>query len=170
VRRENAKEQFEALAGQVKRWINDGIEPEAIGVIARTTPELDGARAVLANNGVSNLIMGREIAKGDGVRLRSMHRMKGLEFMAVAVINVDDDTVPAHWELTDKSADEVQHRVELLRERCLLYAHPPALAIICGSAGLANPAASSAPCSAIELTVDWPSSPDQPAHDPRSER
>ena len=41
--------------------------------------------------------------------------------MAVAVINVDDDTVPAHWELTDKSADEVQHRVDLMRERCLLY-------------------------------------------------
>jgi len=117
----NAKEQYGALAAQVKQWIDDGIEPEAIGVIARTTTELDGARSALTSAGVSNLIMGREIAKGDGVRLGSMHRTKGLEFMAVAVINVDDDTVPAHWELTDKSADEVQHRVDLMRERCLLY-------------------------------------------------
>ena len=65
--------------------------------------------------------MEREIPKADGVRLGSMHRMKGLEFLAVAVFNVDDDRVPLAWDLTPTSDDQVQHRVGLMRERCLLY-------------------------------------------------
>ncbi|MEE9417097.1 MAG: 3'-5' exonuclease, partial [Acidimicrobiales bacterium] len=57
----------------------------------------------------------------DGVRMGTMHRMKGLEYARMAVVDVDDGTVPLPVALTAKSADEVQHRTDIQRELCLLY-------------------------------------------------
>ncbi len=47
--------------------------------------------------------------------------MKGLEFKRMALVDVDDATIPSPYALTDAAADEVQHRVDLQREQCLLY-------------------------------------------------
>ena len=47
--------------------------------------------------------------------------MKGLEFRCVAVVDVDDGRVPSRSSLTDKASDEVQHRLDIQRELCLLY-------------------------------------------------
>jgi superfamily I DNA/RNA helicase len=50
-----------------------------------------------------------------------MHRMKGVEFRCVAVIDLDDDTVPLRWAVTPQHADPVQHTADLQRERCTAY-------------------------------------------------
>ena len=47
--------------------------------------------------------------------------MLGLEYERVAVCDVDDDSVPAAWAMTDKDADPVQHASDLELEECLLY-------------------------------------------------
>ena len=39
----------------------------------------------------------------------------------MAIIDCDDDNMPAHWDVTRSAADPVQHDVDLVRERCLLY-------------------------------------------------
>lgn len=117
----NAKEQIEALTAQVTSWIEGGLDPDTIGVIARGSHQLEGARAALRAAGVPTVTLAQEAPKDEGVRMGSMHRMKGLEFLAVAVFNVDDDNVPAQIALTDKSADPVQHTHDVRRERCLLY-------------------------------------------------
>ncbi|MEI7887683.1 MAG: 3'-5' exonuclease [Actinomycetes bacterium] len=48
-----------------------------------------------------------------------MHRMKGMEFRAVAVVDAGEGRVPS-W-VTQSSVDELQHLHDLQRERSLMY-------------------------------------------------
>ena len=57
----------------------------------------------------------------DGVRLATMHAMKGLEFRCVAVLGVTATAVPFAKEVTPADVDQLQHESDLLRERCLLF-------------------------------------------------
>ncbi|MFZ1274921.1 MAG: 3'-5' exonuclease [Candidatus Microthrix subdominans] len=63
----------------------------------------------------------RDLPNQPGVRLGTMHRMKGLEYERVAISDADDDSVPAAWAMTDRDADPVQHVSDLELEKCLLY-------------------------------------------------
>ncbi|WP_307816819.1 3'-5' exonuclease [Micromonospora fiedleri] len=60
-------------------------------------------------------------AEVDGVRLATMHAMKGLEFRCVAIVGVTSRAVPFAKEVTPPEVDQVQHDNDLLRERCLLF-------------------------------------------------
>ncbi|WP_430495926.1 3'-5' exonuclease [Micromonospora trifolii] len=57
----------------------------------------------------------------DGVRLATMHAMKGLEFRCVAVVGVNASAVPFAKEVTPREVDQVQHDSDMMRERCLLF-------------------------------------------------
>jgi superfamily I DNA/RNA helicase len=50
-----------------------------------------------------------------------MHGMKGPEFQAVAVIGVENGTVPAPAAVTPADADPLAHEQDLQRERCVLF-------------------------------------------------
>ena len=50
-----------------------------------------------------------------------MHRVKGMEFRCVAMIDVDEETVPLRWAVTSERVDELQYRADVQRERCLAY-------------------------------------------------
>jgi superfamily I DNA/RNA helicase len=50
-----------------------------------------------------------------------MHSAKGLEFARLAVVALNADTVPLPYAVTPEGVDAVQHGLDLLRERCLLY-------------------------------------------------
>lgn len=56
-----------------------------------------------------------------GVRLATMHAMKGLEFRCAAVLGVRAGAVPFTREITPADVDVMQHESDLLRERCLLF-------------------------------------------------
>ena len=56
---------------------------------------------------------------GTGIRLSTMHRMKGLEFSRVLLAAVQRGVMP--YELTQGHPDEVTAAEYELRERCLLY-------------------------------------------------
>jgi superfamily I DNA/RNA helicase len=112
--------QYEALAEQLARWIDSGVHEEDIAVCARSGG-FDAVTSVLKNAGILPCILGREVPKEDGVRIGTMHRLKGIEFRCVAVIDADDDSVPAQWALTPEALDPVQHALDLRRERCVLY-------------------------------------------------
>lgn len=116
------REQYEALAKQVRRWVDHGVAPEEIGIAVRARVNLDPIRDAIRTTAHEEVVqLSTEAHAGEGVRIGTMHRMKGLEFRCVAVADVDDDNVPAHWDLTDRFADEVQYRADVHRELCLLY-------------------------------------------------
>jgi superfamily I DNA/RNA helicase len=112
-----------ALAERVRNWIAEGIEPHAsatIGVAARAGHLAEQAAAALKASGIPVTSLTAKSAR-DAVRAGTMHRMKGLEFQAVAVIGAADGVVPAPAALTPAETDPLAHAQDLQRERCLLF-------------------------------------------------
>ncbi|MFB7650789.1 MULTISPECIES: UvrD-helicase domain-containing protein [unclassified Streptomyces] len=111
-----------ALVERVQGWIAQGIDPSEIGVCARFNVLLDKAydRLAAAEVPVVRVKDGRG-SDANGVRLATMHAMKGLEFRCVAVLGVTAGAVPFVREVTPAAVDTLQHESDLLRERCLLF-------------------------------------------------
>jgi hypothetical protein len=113
-------EEFGWLAEQIRSWLADGIEPQAIGLTARSGDLVREAREALKADGIATTPLG---GRGDGqaVRAGTMHAMKGLEFQAVAVIGVEQGLVPEPAAVTAEEEDPVAYAQDLLRERCTLF-------------------------------------------------
>ncbi|MYS52787.1 AAA family ATPase, partial [Streptomyces sp. SID6013] len=111
-----------ALVERVQGWIAQGIAPSEIGVCTRFNVLLDKAYDRLTAAGVRVVRVKDGQGSGvDGVRLATMHAMKGLEFRCVAVLGVTAGAVPFAREVTPASVDSLQHDSDLMRERCLLF-------------------------------------------------
>lgn len=111
-----------AVAETVRAWRSEGVELRDICVVARA-PQLRGkVMDALAGAGLDHLPLEHDTSpqdERDGVRVATMHRVKGLEFRAMAVTGLDEGTVPPAWLLPDD--DPVERRQALRRERSLIY-------------------------------------------------
>ena len=113
-------EEFGCLAERIRSWLADGIEPQAIGVTARSADLVREAREALRADGIMTIpLSGRGSA--DAVRVGTMHAIKGLEFQAVAVIGVERGLVPETAAITPECEDSLAHTQDLQRERCVLF-------------------------------------------------
>ncbi|MEV6000378.1 UvrD-helicase domain-containing protein [Streptomyces griseomycini] len=116
------QEEVAALVARVRDWVAQGIRPSEIGVCARFNILLDKVHDKLGAAGVPVVrVKDNPGPDVDGVRLATMHAMKGLEFRCVAVLGVTAGAVPFGREVTPASVDVLQHESDLLRERCLLF-------------------------------------------------
>ncbi|MEU2367628.1 UvrD-helicase domain-containing protein [Streptomyces pseudogriseolus] len=116
------QEETEALVDRVRELLDEGLAPHEIGVCARFNLSLDSAEDKLKAAGIPVLrVKGQTAQHAEGVRLATMHAMKGLEFRAVSVLGAGEGTVPFAREITPLEADALQHEADLLRERCLLF-------------------------------------------------
>jgi superfamily I DNA/RNA helicase len=131
-----------ALAERVRGWIGEGIEPHAIGIAARAGYLAEQAAVALKAVGIPVTSLTTKTAK-DAVRVGTMHRIKGLEFQAVAVIGVADGIVPAPAAVTPAETDPLArlHREPdrrpdepaiCLRQAQVLRVPSPAVAFIAG--------------------------------------
>ena len=113
-------EEFALLGERIRSWLEIGIEPQAIGVTARSDSLVRGAREALKADGIMSVSLSGRGRTG-AVRADTMHAMKGLEFQAVAVIGVEQGLVPDPAAVTPESEDPVAHAQDLQRERCVLF-------------------------------------------------
>jgi superfamily I DNA/RNA helicase len=111
----------EALASAVRAWMDGGVEPGSIAVAARTWAPLDNVRKALNAVGILAERIERGDRSTDHVALGTMHRLKGLEFRCVAVVDAGTGSVPLPQAVRLKADDPVGHQQDLQRERCLLY-------------------------------------------------
>ncbi|MEU8261585.1 UvrD-helicase domain-containing protein [Micromonospora sp. NPDC048999] len=111
-----------ALVKQVGEWLEQGVGPSEVAVCARFNTTLNTVYDELAGAGIPAVrVRDQPGADVEGVRLATMHAMKGLEFRCVAVVGVTAKAVPFAKEVTPSEVDQVQHDSDLLRERCLLF-------------------------------------------------
>lgn len=111
-----------ALVERVQGWVGQGILPSEIAVCTRFNILLDKVHDRLTAEGIPAVrVKDRPGPEVDGVRLASMHAMKGLEFRCVAVAGVTARAVPFAKEITPADVDRQQHENDMLRERCLLF-------------------------------------------------
>lgn len=112
------REELDALVEQVRAWQHDGIDLDEIAVCARTRQAADVAEQHLRSAQLAP-------TEPDGPIRRSffgtMHGMKGLEFRAVAMLDVGASVVPPSVAVTPQEVDPIRHTQDLQRERCLLY-------------------------------------------------
>lgn len=110
------------IAKRIRAWLEDGVAAESICIAARTRAQLaDRYAPLLENAGIDTVIVEKdpeaEQSKA-GVRLATMHRMKGLEFSRVMLVGVQKGTVPME---ARQAADHVSAEEVELQERCLFY-------------------------------------------------
>ena len=116
----NPREEIQALAAWLKHLSEEGFAAEQIAVVGRTRKILQ-QRAVVAikRAGLAALEM-KDNAEGPGVRVATMHRVKGMEFRAVAVIGVEDGVVPNKTVL-GRQETEADRKAAMALERQLLF-------------------------------------------------
>ncbi len=115
------QEQIQALVAKVNQWVADGVPEDHIGIAARTRNPFSAIQRALEANGRDVCILPTDLPRATGVRIGTMHRMKGLEFPRVAIVDVDDRTIPHAAALTDPTDDPARAEADLKRELCLLY-------------------------------------------------
>ena len=114
-------EELDAAVAQVRTWLGDGLQPEAIGVFARTGARVKAMAEALARADIpARRLSDKDDAVGSGVNLGTMHRAKGLEFKAVLVLDCADGVLPSPGALRS-AADPQDREAAEARERRLLY-------------------------------------------------
>jgi superfamily I DNA/RNA helicase len=118
------EEELEALIAQVREWNTAGVAPQEIGIAARSVQLGKDIAQALVEAGLPAVVLGTAAAgrrDEEGVRVGTMHRMKGLEFRCVAVAGVNEGVVPNLRAMTPVEVDPQQHREDLLGELSLLF-------------------------------------------------
>lgn len=115
------EDELNHLVEQVQAWIASGVQPDEIGVAARSNRLGDAARYILEAESIqAHLLSGGQPAE-DAVSIGTMHRMKGLEFRCLALIGAGERHIPAANAVTPLEDDETTHHQDLQRERCLMF-------------------------------------------------
>jgi len=116
------KEELAFVVSHIKRLLEVG-RAEHVCLTARMTRLLEGdyARALQeAHIPFVELDQQEESDSGEGVRLATMHRVKGLEYPHVLIVGVTADYVPPR-SVMDRTDDPAERAELEVQERCLLY-------------------------------------------------
>ena len=120
---DTGEEQTEFLAGYLTALQTGGEALRAVCIVARTTAERDAIKQQLNAQDVEVEVIERDAADDEaqaGVRLATMHRVKGLEFERVVMASMNEGLVPLSAAITSKS-DEAARESAATEERSLVY-------------------------------------------------
>jgi superfamily I DNA/RNA helicase len=111
-----------ALVEQVERWLEAEVPSADIAVCSRFQQLRGKVIERLRAAGIDAVLL-KDAPDDDipGVRIATMHAMKGLEFRCVALLGAAESAFPFTPAVTPLEADPLQHAVDLLAERCLLF-------------------------------------------------
>lgn len=116
-------DQLKHLVEWIEDCKNQRIDEEDICVLARTNELVKNAADSLSSKGYDVVVLRRRVADDRskaGIRLGTMHRSKGLEFAAVALVDVNDGVIPPKKVIAD-AADPAIRKGLMDSERALLH-------------------------------------------------
>ena len=114
-------DEADAICERVEQLEAAGTKLSNICVVARTKNLRDSFAQVLKKAGINTyeiMANGSENRAVEGVRIATMHRVKGLEFQHLFVAGVNDNKLPL---VNFKSSDPVEIREHEMAERALLH-------------------------------------------------
>lgn len=106
------REEAKFMTAQVKRWLEEQHRsPSDICVVARTNKLIENRYVPLleAAGYKTQIIKTDESKAGDGIRLASMHRVKGLEFPCVLIAGVQAPDMPLELSAYADESAKVAH-------------------------------------------------------------
>jgi len=116
-------QEMEAVLERICGLINSGARPESICVAARTRRIMTSFQAHLSAFDLPNFEIQGEIGDfhgSPGVRISTLHRVKGLEFDHMLIVGASHDTIPLTRAM--KAADDATEAEETeTAERALLF-------------------------------------------------
>jgi superfamily I DNA/RNA helicase len=115
-------EETKHISNHVQKLQSENVPLNSICLVARTGDLLKRYEAALKNAGLKTYFIQRSKAEDrsiPGLRLATMHRVKGLEFDYVIIAAVNDGIIP--YQNAMATGDHVSEDKSELRERALLY-------------------------------------------------
>lgn len=114
------EEEIKYIVGKIKELKESGENPDNICIAVRTNAEVKKYEEALSEEvGRFVLIEKQEDARGfSGVRVATMHRIKGLEFDHVFIAGMSNDFLT---KLKSRSKTQSSLERNIAKERCLLY-------------------------------------------------
>jgi superfamily I DNA/RNA helicase/mRNA-degrading endonuclease RelE of RelBE toxin-antitoxin system len=116
-------DEVKKIIGHIKSLQQSGVDLDNVCLVARTNELVDQYEGAIKSAGIPAYRIHRSIAedrRNPGLRLATMHRVKGLEFEHVIVAGVNEGIVPLM--VTQPSEGEAFEAAETeTRERALLY-------------------------------------------------
>lgn len=114
--------EFDFIINEIKRLNNEGETLSSICIVARTQKYVDMYSDALNATGIKVYAIKRNKSddrSNDGIRVATMHRVKGLEFKYVFVAAINNGVMPLKSAI--KNTDEISKQESLTSEKCLLY-------------------------------------------------
>lgn len=118
----NANDEFDFLLSEVKKLKENGVALTDICVVARTKKLVDDYVALFTRVGIRSYAIKRNKVDDrsfDGLRVATMHRVKGLEFKYVFVAAVNNRVIPLPSAIN--KTDAISEAESITSEKCLLY-------------------------------------------------
>ncbi|MDD5091704.1 MAG: AAA family ATPase [Candidatus Wallbacteria bacterium] len=111
------------LMSHIQGLLKQGVQPETICIAARTNKLVDEYEEFLKSNGIACCRItptGGDDRNQPGVRLSTMHRIKGLEFDYMVVAGVSPETMPLMAVISKADTEEDRKKL-ILQEKSLFY-------------------------------------------------
>lgn len=118
----NANDEFDFILCEVKKLKENGVSLTDICIVARTKKLVDDYIALFTKVGIRSYAIKRNKVDDrsfDGLRVATMHRVKGLEFKYVFVVAANNRIVPLSSAIN--TTDAVSEAETTTSEKCLLY-------------------------------------------------
>ena len=118
----DAGSELDYIAEEIKKLADSGVALSDICVVARTKKLTDDYIAQFTKRGIRSFAIKRNKMDDrslNGVRVATMHRVKGLEFQYVFVAAVNNRIVPLAAAIN--STDAISEAESITSEKCLLY-------------------------------------------------
>jgi superfamily I DNA/RNA helicase len=112
-------EQFTNIAELVGEWLDLGVAPGTIAVLARSNNRAKHVQDALAQHGISAELLTNAKSHLTRPVVLTMHTAKGMEFSRVILFDASEGSIPLPWALQEYAPEEMDDA--LLRERSLLY-------------------------------------------------
>lgn len=118
----NFSDEQKGIEDQIHTLVDSGVSPNDICIATRTRKLRDAISDHLVKAGLATLKLNqqRDDRSMPGVRLATMHRVKGLEFHFVFLAGINEGVVPLKIALSNTD-DPVELRQNDLNERALLH-------------------------------------------------
>ena len=120
---QNRDEQSAFIVNYLQQIQAEDSSLRGVCVVARTKRERDAIAATLGEHGLAHVGLEAgavDSAEKEGVRLATMHRVKGLEFDRVVMASINADLVPLPAAI-DARGDAVERESAETEERALVY-------------------------------------------------
>ena len=115
-------EEFEFICTEIQNLKENGSKMKDICIVARTHKLLDDYISQFASRGIKTFEIKRnklDDRSFDGIRVATMHRVKGLEFEHVFVVAANSRVLPLATAIN--YTDAIAQEESITSERCLLY-------------------------------------------------